>query len=243
MTPLPRDLASPARVERGTERARPGRTRVTGALAALALVLGGCTSGEGTPTTTTTSTHTRTVTATRSPSGQQFRPPHPATVHPLPPGTRPHKGEKDRACPYIRAGLDVDDGSGVNLADLEGDRVYRTTVLTKYYPVGCRFYFYAPPYEAIAEIRPYRFGTAVAALNAMILMARTGRELITERNFARVPQGLTGICFRTKFFGADGARDWAFVFAKGRTMVIVYTQRTDTSRNALYIARAIAGKF
>jgi hypothetical protein len=161
-------------------------------------------------------------------------------VRPLPPGSTAPKGEKDRPCPYIRAGLNVDGGGGVNLADLEGDRVYRTTVLSGYHPVGCRFYFYAPPYEAIADIRPRRFATEVAAHNAMVLTARTGHELITERDFVR---GVDGICFRTKFFGEDGARDWAFVFAKGPTMVAVYTQRTDTSRNALYIAKAIAGKF
>jgi hypothetical protein len=33
------------------------------------------------------------------------------------------------------------------------------------------------------------------------------------------------------------------VFAKGSRMVVVYTQRSDTSRNALYIAQAIAHKF
>jgi hypothetical protein len=163
-------------------------------------------------------------------------------VRPLPPGAHPGRGEKDHRCPYIKTGLnqDYDYSGGVNLADLEGDRVYRTTVLTKLHPVGCRFYFYAPPYEAIAEIRPFTLSSPNAARDAMILTARTGRELITQRNFAR---GLTGICFRTKFFHADGARDWAFAFAKGRRMVVVYTQRSDTSRNALYIARAIAAKF
>jgi hypothetical protein len=188
----------------------------------------------------TTSTHTRTVTETRSPTGDAFRPPHPATVAPLPPGTRPRRGERDGRCPYIRAGLNVDAGGGVNLADLEGDRVYRSTVLTRYRPVGCRFYFYAPPYEAIAEIRPYRFATALEAHNAMVRTAETGRELIAERNFVR---GASGVCFRTRFFGPDGRRDWAFVFANGATMVIVFTQRADTSRNALYIGKAIAGKF
>jgi hypothetical protein len=221
-----------------------GRSRGAGAVAlgvglALAslLALGGCTSS-GTPATTTTTTST--VTHTRTPAGTTFRPAPAATVRPLPYGAHPHKGEKDHACPYIHAGLNVDAGHGVNLADLEGDRVYRTTLLTELHPVGCRFYFYAPPYEAIADIRPRTFGTAVEAFDAMILTARTGHELITEKNFAK---GATGICFRTKYFAPDGNRDWAFVFAKGKTMVAVYTQRSDTSRNALYIARAIAGKF
>lgn len=210
--------------------------RIAGTLAALALVAG-CTSGSGSPASTIT--HTSTVTHS-SAVGDTWRPPRPAHVRPLPPGHKPHKGEKDGSCPYIRTGLNVDGGGGVNLADLEGDRVYRTTVLTSYHPHGCRFYFYAPPYEAIADIRPYTFGSAVEAFNAMIRTARSGHELITERDFVK---GVTGICFRTKYFAADGARDWAFAFAKGTTMVIVYTQRFDTSRNGLYIAKAIAAKF
>ena len=70
--------------------------------------------------------------------------------------------------------------------------------------------------------------------------ASRGSAQVVERDF--VP-GVDGVCFRTKFFGPDGGRDWAFVFAKGRTLVVVRTQRTDTSRNAVYLAQAIAAKF
>ena len=209
------------------------------ALCAVALVAAACTSS-GTAPVPTDSTHTSTATHTRAPSTGDFTPPKARFARPLPPGAKPDKGEKDGRCPYIRTGLDVDAGGGVNLADLEGDRVYRNTVVTKFHPVGCRFYFYAPPYEAITEIRPYTLGTAVQAYNAMIATAKTGHDLITERGFAK---GVDGICFRTKFFSADGNRDWAFVFAEGRRLVIVYTQRADTSRNALYIGKAIAGRF
>lgn len=208
-------------------------------LAAVALALTACTSSAATPEPRV-STRTSTATHTRPPSTGTFTPPKPAAVRPLPPGAKPPRGEKERGCPYIRTGLNVDAGGGVNLADLEGDRVYRNTVLTNRHPVGCRFYFYAPPYEAIAEIRPYTLGTPVQAYNAMIATAKTGHDLITERDFVK---GVDGINFQTRFFGVDGNRDWAFVFAKGKHMVIVYTQRTDTSRNALYIAKAIAGKF
>jgi hypothetical protein len=156
------------------------------------------------------------------------------------PGAGPRAGEKDGRCPYIRTGLNEGSDGGVNMADLEGDRIYRTTVLTDLRPVGCRFYFYAPPYEAVAEIRPTTFAAARDAYNAMILTAEAGRSQITAKDF--VP-GVTGISFQTKFFGPDGRKDWDFVFAKGKVLVGVYTQRSDTSRNALYIARAIAGKF
>jgi hypothetical protein len=212
--------------------------RVVLATAVVGLALAGCTSNAAAPNTSRTTT--QTVTSTRTPSVVAYTPQPARTVPPLPYGAKAHRGEKDGTCPYIRTGLNEDSGGGVNLADLEGDRVYRTTVLTHYQPVGCRFYFYAPPYEAIAEILPRRFPTATDAFNAMVRTAEAGRNPITERNFVR---GLTGICYQTKFFGPDGLRDWAFVFAKGRLMVVVHTQRSDTSRNALYIGRAIAGKF
>ncbi|HKC27713.1 MAG TPA: hypothetical protein VKB75_06845 [Jatrophihabitans sp.] len=209
------------------------------ATAVAALALAGCTSKSAAPPDTTR-TNTQTVTSTRTPSVVAYTPSPARTVPPLPYGAKARQGEKDGSCPYIRTGLNEGAGGGVNLADLEGDRVYRTTLLTRYHPVGCRFYFYAPPYEAIADIEPRRFPTATDAFNAMVRTAEAGRHPITERNFVR---GLTGICYQTKFFGPDGMRDWAFVFTKGNLMVVVHTQRSDTSRNALYIGRAIAAKF
>jgi hypothetical protein len=203
------------------------------------ILLAGCSSGHSAaarPSPTVTRTEivgTRTV----PPSVGTYRPAPAASVKPLAPSSHPRRGEREKACPYIRSSQDQ---SRVSVADIEGDRVYRTTELTGDRPVGCRFYFWAPPYEAVADIRPTTFPTATAAYNAMVLTARTGTELITERGFVK---GVDGICFRTRFFGPDGARDWAFVFAKGKVLVIVHTQRTDTSRNALYLAQAIAGKF
>jgi hypothetical protein len=125
------------------------------------------------------------------------------------------------------------------MADLEGDRVYRTTVLTTMNPVGCRFYFWAGPFEAIAEIATRRFATATAAHDAMILTARVDPNAIGYPNLL---PGIDAVSFRTKFFGPDGSSDWACVFAKGKLMVTVRTQRKDTSLNARLIARAIAPK-
>lgn len=207
-------------------------------VAIVALAVAGCTSSAA--PRTPPRTHTQTVTQTRPAPAVTFTPAPAATVRPLPPGAKVRAGERDGSCPYIRAGLNVDNGTGTNLADIEGDRVYRVTRLTRYHPVGCRFYFYAPPYEAVTDIRPMTFSTPTAAYNAMVRTAEAGSEQIAARDF--VP-GVTGVSFRTKYFGPDGAKDWAFVFAKGRVMVGVYTQRRDTSRNALYIARAIVGKF
>jgi hypothetical protein len=210
-----------------------------GALCVVTLLLAGCTtstaSGPGRPQTDTV---TSTVTRTRPAPGPHFHPQTPHTVAPLPPGRPAPAGERDGRCPYIRTGLDQTPNIGVNLADLEGDRVYRTTVLTRQRPIGCRFYFYAPPYEAIADIVARRLPDARAAHDAMVLTARTGRELIAERNFAI---GLSGILYRTRFFGPDGNRDWAFAFSKGRLLVVVHTQRSDGGAANL-TARAVAGK-
>ncbi len=216
--------------------------RVCAALLALAAAgapaacTGGSAGGSASP-----SVHTETVQLTRTPAPVRTFTPTPfAYVHTLPPGRSVPKGEADRACPYIRTGLNETSGGGVNVADIEGDRIYRTTVLTADKPVGCRFYFYAPPYEAVAEIRARTFPTAAEAHNALVLTARLGTEPLSAPN---VRPGVDGISFRTKFFADDGARDWAFAFAKGRTLVVVRTQRSDTSRNAVYLGTAIIGKF
>ncbi len=208
---------------------------------AVVLTAAACTSAAPSPVSTTiVSTHTVVVTGTRTTTAAAYAPPPTSTVHPLPPGAKPRAGEREGRCPYIRAGLNEDPAPAPTVADIEGSRVARTTILTAYHPLGCRFYYAYPPYGATADIRPTTLASATQAHNAMVQTARQGRQLQVMRNF--VP-GVDGIGFRTTFFGDDGSRDWAFAFAKGRVMVVVRTQRTDTSRNALYLAQAIAGKF
>jgi hypothetical protein len=209
-------------------------------VAAAAVVLAGCTSEQGAEPTPTERTVTSTVTGTRTPPGADYTPAPATTVKPLNSGAEPRKGEKEALCPYLRTGLNQDPTNKPNVADIEGDRIYRTTILTDLAPVGCRFYFAYSAHEAVADIQPRTFATATAAYTAMIRTSEAGTEQITEKNFSGT---LTGICYRTKFFGPDGARDWAFVFAKGKVMVVVHTQRTDSSRNALYLAQAIAARF
>ncbi len=68
-------------------------------------------------------------------------------------------GEVEGTCPYI---------SNDDLADAEGDHVYRTSTLVNLKPVGCRFYFYAGPFEAISDILPATFATPTDAYNAMV---------------------------------------------------------------------------
>lgn len=213
----------------------------------VAVLLAACTASHPAPggTTTTTRTETETV-GSRPPSTAAFTPAAPATVAPLGNRTSAPRGERFGRCPYIANGAGAAGGQvpGNNVANLEGNRVGRSTVLTSLTPVGCRFYF-AYSYGdmnhyAVAEIRPQTLANAATARNAMILTARTGTELAVQRDFA---DGLTGISFRTRFFGPDGPRDWAFVFAKGNRIVTVYTEQKDVSYNAKAIAQQIAPRF
>jgi hypothetical protein len=206
-----------------------------------ALALAGCTSSGApappAPTISRTTTETRTH-HVKPPTN--YTPPPATTVAPRPAGAKLPKGEVDRRCPYIKGGLDSEPTSGPNIADLEGDRVGRITVLTRLHPVGCRFYFSYSPNEAVADILPMRFRNHTAARNAMILTARAGSQAESYPNFVK---RVDGIRYQTRFYGPDGKRDWAFVFAKGKVMVVVHTQQTNASLNAQAIAEAIVGKF
>jgi hypothetical protein len=185
-------------------------------------------------TSDTTVTHRVTQTTRPRPT---FTPAPVSTVAPLTPAQAPARGELERACPYLPSSQT--DGPD-SMAALEGDRIYRTTVLTGAKPVGCRFYFWTPPYEATAEITARTFPTSLAAHDAMVLTGRAGTQVQGKPN---IRPGVDAVLYRTRFFGPDGARDWACVFAKDKLMVTVRTQRTDTSLNALLIAQAIAPKF
>jgi hypothetical protein len=204
------------------------------AAVASVLVLVGCTHSSPKPLDVTVTQTTTSVRTSAGPvTGLSF-----STVAPLPPGQAPASGESERRCPYIAS--TPDENPTVNVADLEGDHVYRTTVLTAMNPVGCRFYFYSGPYEAITEISTHRYSSAVEANNAMVLTAQRGRQAEGHQNI--VP-GVNAVVFQTHFFGPDGAADWACAFAKGSVLVVVRTQQDNVSYNALQLAVAIAPKF
>ncbi len=233
------DFDLPSVVNRPVQRRLGGQSRGWwAALAALALALAACTSGSR--PAPTTSTHTSTVTRTHHvPAPKTYTPAPATTVAPQPAGSKLPKGEVERSCPYIKGGLDSEPTNGPNVADSEGDRVGRITVLTRLRPNGCRFYFSYSPNEAVADILPSTFKTHVAARAAMILTARAGAQPESYPNFVK---GVTGISYRTRFYGPDGRRDWAFVFAKGKVMVVVHTQQ-EISFNARAMAKAIVDKF
>jgi hypothetical protein len=202
-------------------------------IAAAVLALGcavGLSSCTGSHLPSTDSTVTETITRTHIPSESAVPG---ATVASLAPNDAPAKGQVERKCPYI--GSNFTDPTP-NAADDEGNRVYRTTVITTMNPVGCRFYFWAPPYNAIADIVTVRYSTPTQAHDAMIATGNAGKatEAIPE-----LVAGVPAVLFRTRFYGPDGEADWACAFAKGSVLVIVHTERRDSSYPAKQFASDI----
>lgn len=218
-------------------------------LVAAGAVLAACTAGSATSgdrSRPQPTPGTRTVITTVPPAATAYTP-APATSAARLRGASAPKGERFARCPYIRTGLDQDGySSGATLANLEGDRVGRTTVLAGYTPVGCRFYFInsygGVLHEAVADILPTTFATPAAAHNALVLTADAGRSGSQQSQPHFVP-GVDGIQYQTRFFGPDGDKDWAFAFARGKVLVVVHTQQSDSPLNALLVGKAIVGKF
>ncbi len=153
------------------------------------------------------------------------------TVVGLSPGSPPPKGEREGPCPYIAT---------QDAADTEGNRIYRTTTITALHPVGCRFYFWCCDYHAIMDIVPQTFGTPTDAYNAMV---RTGEAGTNVTGIASLVPGVSAVLYQTKFYGPDGATDWACTFAKGKIMITVHTNQNDVSFNAKQLAQLIAPRF
>jgi hypothetical protein len=218
------------------------RTSVRAGCTALvaSAVLAGCVpSRPSAAPSTRTEIETITRTASTSPL-PTFTPPPARSVPGLPPGQRPPAGQVEKACPYLPSSPRYYGDPRPNVASIVGSHVLRTTVLTSTSPVGCRFYFYAGPFQAIADVVPRRFASARAAYAAMIATSEAGSD---ASGHAGLVPGVDAVLYRTRFFGPDGSRDWACVFAAGRVMVVVHTQRDDTSFSALQLARAFAPKF
>jgi hypothetical protein len=205
---------------------------------ALVAALSGCTGKSSSASAPSTTQITEIQTITRAPSTPASSAPYvpaPATtVAPLGQAKAPMPaGSVEGTCPYI---------SNTDLANAEGDHVYRTATLTTLTPVGCRFYFYSAPYEAIADILPMTFPTATEAYNARGATGAAGTGTLGVKDL--IP-GVDGVLYKTAFLGPDAAKggDWACAFAKGKVMVVVHTEQTNVSFNARQIATLIAAKF
>jgi hypothetical protein len=201
-------------------------------LPVLALVAGCTSASPGVRDTTVVQTVTSTVHApTPRSAPPPFTPTPATTVVGLPPGAAPARGEREATCPYI---------STQDAAETEGNRIYRTTIITSAHPVGCRFYFWCCDFHATMDIVPRAFASPLEAYNAMVRTGEAGAKAIGVR--ALVP-GVSAVLYQTKFYGPDGATDWACTFAKGRTMVTVHTNQNDVSFNAKQLAALIAPRF
>lgn len=205
-----------------------------------ALTLAGCTSAGTTAPSSAGSTVTSTATATRTnDTGTEYQPPKASYAPRLSAGGDVPDGEKKGRCPYIRAGKDEDPTSEPNVADIGGSRVKLTTTLPAYTPVGCRFY-YEYGRDAVADILPTTFATALQARNAMIRTGEAGKQ---TSGVPGIAPGVDGVSYRTRFERGDGDNDWAFAFAEGKVMVVVHTRETRASFNAVNLAKAIVAEF
>jgi hypothetical protein len=202
------------------------------AVSALSALLAGCTSASPVVRdTTVVHTVTSTVHAPPPKTAAPFTPAPATTVVGLPPGVAPPRGEREATCPYI---------STSNAAATEGNRIYRTTIITKTHPVGCRFYFWCCDFHATMDIVPQTFATPLEAYNAMVRTGEAGSNVMGVK--ALVP-GVSAVLYQTKFYGPDGATDWACTFAKGKTVVTVHTNQNDVSFNAKQLAALVAPRF
>lgn len=199
----------------------PAALALTGALTVV-FGLAGCSSASG-PADPPPSTRVITRTETVAPSAPV--PPTLTAVPPLVPGAAPPAGQREQSCPYLASGT---------VADIVGSHVYRTTTGDQ----ECRFFFYAAPYNAVADIVQTTYGSAADAVTAMTVLASApGRE---GRRQPGIGPGIDGALFRAPLVAADDGRDWACAFTAGATLVVVRTQRTDTSQPALDLATAVA---
>ncbi len=219
---------------RNLERVNSSR-RLVAVLVLAALVTAGC--SKRVVKVITTSTSTQVVTATQtltSPpaAGSTYTPPPAKAVTPLGSAKAAMPaGEREGTCPYI---------ANIDFAQTEGDRVFRTAVLTTTTPAGCRFYFWSAPFQAIGDIVPMTFATPTDAYNAMVATGTAGAGTFGVKD---VVPGVDAVLYQTAFNPQDGSKDWACTFAKGNVMVTVHTQQTNTSQDARNLAVLLAPKF
>lgn len=193
------------------------------------LVVGGCSPADrANPAGTTPQT---TITRTR-PADQ----PTTATTGAGPTTT------VDASCPYLDTASAASD---------VGVRMGRVAVLsTGGSPIGCRFYAdQDPAYQAsehlpgpnqpVLQIVSSRYADPTAAHNALARLAAAGANAYRSDLSA----AMEGVSYQTVFDPADGKQDWAYVYRKATTVIVVTTIQRDTAFNAHAVAMAIADRF
>ncbi len=197
--------------------------RVITVLAAVG-ALAACSSSNGGASSTPPSAVTSTVTV--SPSA-------PAT-----PTSGPTTAVAAEFCPLATTSF---------IRDTMGMRLGRLTLLRSGgRAVGCRFYAlqggalhaseHLPgPTQPVVEIVTQRYGSAVAAHNAFVLLARAGR------NPQQTPLGAgrVGVCYQTDFYARDRGQDWACGVSVGTVRVLVRTVDTTGTFSTAAVTKAV----
>lgn len=183
-----------------------------------AALLAGCTAtGGATAVHTIHTTTTETLTPSAPPTGA------------IPAGA---VTQADGNCPLIDEATAASD---------EGVRMGRVVVLTAGgAPVGCDFFAdpawaaseHLPgPNQPVLAVSTARYADATAAHNAMVSTASGGGG-----GHVATVKALTGVSYQTTFDPADGAKDWAFVYNSGATLVTVLTAQSDAELDARLVA-------
>lgn len=204
--------------------------RTLAGLAASLAVLAGCAHADHPAATTPGSARpTASHSAKAPPTTTRPASAHPTTI-------------AEAVCPF----LDV-----ATAASDVGVRMGRISVLSSGgKPIGCRFYAdqdpnyraseHLPgPNQPVLQIVSSHYPDATAAHNATVRIAQAGHNAYR----ANLSAAVEGISFQTRFDPADGNRDWAYAFRKGKTRVVVTTVQVDTAFNARAVASHIAAKF
>ena len=148
----------------------------------------------------------------------------------------PIRETKAHSCPLAGAQF---------VRDTMGMRLGRITRLHGGGATGCRFYAlqdsalhaseHLPgPKQPVLEIVVRRFPTPVEAHNAVVLVARAGRDA------QRVDLGrAVGACFQTAFYPKDRGKDYACAANVGRIEVVVHSVDTTGTYSTATVTRAV----
>jgi hypothetical protein len=130
--------------------------------------------------------------------------------------------EIDKPCPYA---------SNDAMRNAEGDRTVHSVQLATD-PIGCRYYFEYDPSVIIAEITVERFASATEAFNAVVTVAKSHPEFVDDKTIG----DFGSITVRLPLQGAD---TWACLFSKGDLVVVAHTRQTEVGQDARNVARLI----
>jgi hypothetical protein len=194
----------------------------------VALLLAGCTSASQSPNLYSTAAVPTTASATA-----------PSTTAAAPNLNAGPTAIADGDCPFI--------ATTTAAADV-GMRLARSTVIARAgKPIGCQFFAvqgqsydqseHLPgPNQPAIEITAARYGSELAANNAMVEQSRVDKKAYTSLLNGTIP----GVSYQITFDPVDGpGQDWAYAYLAGPGQTTVVTVKIAMTNPALN-ARAVA---